>query len=169
MRVLSVLLVVFVVAGSLSADSGSLPLLDIHRSTHARTSWRENVEVHLAVTQQGRILGQQSWSDLTHGWGTLLVDTVAEPAALANLKSELRATRVGQMPASCELRVVVPYSGRYTLTWYGRWRRSVSMVVEIVEWGTGPDPCPAEVGRLLQAIDAFVSAATSSDGAAPGS
>ena len=169
MRILTALLVVFMVPASLSADASSLPLLDIHRSTQARTSWRTNVEVHLAVTQQGRVLGQQSWSDLTHGWGSLLVDTVAEPAALANLKSELRATRVGQMPSSCELSVGVPYSGRYTLTWYGRWRRSVSMVVEVVEWGTGPDPCPAEVDRLLRAIDAFVLAATSPAGATPGS
>ena len=168
MRIVTALLVVFVVAASLSADAGALPLLDIHRSTRARTSWRESVEVHLAVTQQGRVLGQQSWSDLTHGWSSFLVDTVAGPAALADLKSELRATRVGQMPASCELSVGVPYSGRYTLTWYGRWRRSVSMVVEVVERGT-PDPCPAEMNRLLRAIDGFVEAVTSPAGAAPGS
>ena len=157
----------FLAASSLSAADSPQALLDIHRSTRARTSWRTSHEVHLAITQQGRVLGQRSFSDLTTGWGTLVVDTVAEPAALVDLKSELRATQVGRMPASCELSVGVPYSGRYTVTWYGRGRRAVSMVVEIVERGTGPDPCPPEVGRLLRAIDAFVSAATSSDGAPP--
>src|SRR5688572_21819369 len=151
----------FLVAGPLSAADFPQALLDIHKSTRARTSWRTSYEVHLAITQQGRVLGQRSWSDVTMGWGTLLVDTVAEPAVLSNLKSELRATQVGQMPASCELRVEVPYSGRYHVTWYGRGRRSVSMVVDVVERGTGPNPCPPEVVRLLQAIDAFEAAVTS--------
>ena len=159
-RILPALALLLVALPGAAQPPSSQALLRVHAALTVFAQGPELVDEDLFVHGDGLATGSLALSRegacASCYWSTAIVQGSGSSEQFAALQAALGVNKVGVQAGGCVVQSVMPGTGTYEVTWYGRGSRRNSWLVQV---GGEGEPCAVEVSNIIRAIETYSSQA----------